>query len=131
MREILFRGKRWENDEWIVGDLMQLQKEAFIHYFKTGCRFSESVDLVTVGQYTGMTDKNGVKIFEGDIVRQAYHPENDYIIEWYDGRYNFRKRIKPKEWGYEALCCVQNAVKHLKIIGNIHDNPELLKGGAE
>lgn len=82
----------------------------------------------TVGEYTGLTDKNGTKIFEGDILRLAYHPEEDVIIEWHDGRFSFRKRNRPKDYGYESLCCVQITVSCLRVIGNIHDNPELLKG---
>lgn len=82
----------------------------------------------TVGEYTGLKDKNGERIFEGDILRQAYHPEEDVIIEWHDGRFKFRKRNKPKDYRYESLCCVQNTVDYLKVIGNIHDNSELLEG---
>lgn len=82
----------------------------------------------TVGEYTNLTDKNGKNVFEGDILRQAYHPEEDVIIEWHDGRFKFRKRNKPKDYRYESLCCVQNTVDYLKVIGNIYDNPEMLKG---
>lgn len=81
----------------------------------------------TVGEHTGLKDKNGKMIFEGDILRRAYHPEEDVIIEWHDGRFNFRKRNHPKDYGYERLCCVQIAVSHLRVIGNIYDNPELLE----
>lgn len=136
MREILFRGKRTDNCEWAYGaptkdnhGEMVMVKSTF-ECDEYNCRGANClyVDENTVGQYTGLTDKNGTKIFEGDILRRAYHPEEDVIIEWHDGRFKFRKRNKPKDYRYESLCCVQNTVDYLKVIGNIYDNPELLKG---
>ena len=134
MREILFRGKDFSgviNHNWCFGSLDTIEDDrAIIIYsdrFGNKCRIF--VDPSTVGEYTGLKDKNGERIFEGDILRQAYHPEEDVIIEWHDGRFKFRKRNKPKDYGYESLCCVQNTVDYLKVIGNIHDNPELLGGG--
>ncbi len=133
MREILFRGKDFSgviNHNWCFGSLDTIEDDrAIIIYsdrFGNKCRIF--VDPSTVGEYTGLKDKNGERIFEGDILRQAYHPEEDVIIEWHDGRFKFRKRNKPKDYGYESLCCVQNTVDYLKVIGNIHDNPELLGG---
>ena len=82
----------------------------------------------TVGQFTGLTDKNGKKIFEGDVLRAAYQPEQDVIIEWSDGSFRFRRADKPKDYVYCNIRYIQNAVGRLKIIGNIYDNPELLKG---
>ena len=132
----MFRGKRTDNCEWAYGaptkdnhGEMVMVKSTF-ECDEYNCRGANClyVDENTVGQYTGLTDKNGKRIFEGDILRLAYHPEEDVIIEWHDGRFKFRKRNKPKDYGYESLCCVQNTVDYLKVIGNIHDNPELLKG---
>ena len=70
MREILFRGKRADNGEWVEGTLYQIGKEQnpFIMLVNR-CAESHEVDPATVGQYTGLTDKNGTKIFEGDIVK--------------------------------------------------------------
>ena len=127
MREILFRGKNLLG-KWIEGDLLQYlgcEKKHIVRH-STGAGGQEVIPS-TIGEYTGLKDKNDRMIFEGDILRFAYHPEEDVIIEWHDGRFNFRKRNQPKDYGYEILCCVQNAVERLKVIGNIHDNPELLR----
>ena len=80
----------------------------------------------TVSQYTGLKDKNGNKIFEGDILRE-YHPEQDVIIEWSDGSFGFRRANKPKDCVYSTIRYMQNAMSRLKIIGNIYDNTELLE----
>ena len=128
MREILFRGKNLLG-KWIEGDLLQYlgcEKKHIVRH-STGAGGQEVIPS-TIGEYTGLKDKNGKRIFEGDILRLAYHPEEDVVIEWHDGRFKFRKRNKPKDYGYESLCCVQNTVDYLKVIGNIHDNPELLEG---
>ena len=125
MREILFRGKDIK-EHWQIGLLAHIGNAWYISNsagIPTACEVIPS----TIGQYTGLTDKNGKRIFEGDILRLAYHPEEDVIIEWHDGRFNFRKKNRPKDYGYERLCCVQIAVSHLRVIGNIYDNPELLR----
>lgn len=127
MREILFRGKNLFG-KWIEGDLLQYlgcgKKHIVRHSTGAG---GQEVIASTIGEYTGLRDKNGKMIFEGDILRRAYHPEEDVIIEWHDGRFKFRKRNKPKDYGYESLCCVQITVSRLRVIGNIYDNPELLE----
>lgn len=132
MREILFRGKRIDKNQWVYGSYCYaelLNKSGYEHLIieQSAEGKSHNVVVESVGQYTGLKDKNGKRIFEGDILRLAYHPEKDVIIEWHDARFMFRKRNKPKDNGYERLCCVQNTVDHLKVIGNIHDNPELLE----
>jgi uncharacterized phage protein (TIGR01671 family) len=129
MREILFRGKRKDNGKWAYGYLYirndgQYEISFYDKYFDSE-RFTYDVIPETVGQYIGLTDKNGKKIFEGDILRRAYHPYEDVAIEWFDGSFRFREVNKPKDYGYSYVCCVQNAVSRLKIIGNIYDNPEL------
>lgn len=132
MREILFRGKPLGNyfhGKFIYGSLGVIDTGlyAIYHCFEFKDDEMQLVDSGSVGQFTGLTDKNGKKIFEGDILRRAYHPEDDVVIEWFDGSFRFRKANKPKDYGYSNVCCVQNAVSRLKIIGNIHDNPELLE----
>lgn len=133
MREILFRGKRKDNGEWICGDLLQDVESGIcaivsyvnlggnIHDLSESCIFA--VIPETVGQYTGLTDKNGVKIFEGDIV-QAF--DYIYVIMWDSVRAMFYlrdpiSRVSADFYNYFA--------SDLIVIGNIYDNPELLGGG--
>ena len=136
MREILFRGKRVDNGKWVYGSLFDGFQQRYISPSAIAmCTFDGALCLggfvevypESIGQYTGLTDKNGKRIFEGDILRRAYHPNEDMIVEWHDGRFVFYRRIYPKDYGHESLVCCQQNVDRLSIIGNIHDNPELLE----
>lgn len=64
-REILFKAKRWSDGEWVYGDLNNLQDSTIIHWYNRGCRVADEVDPSTVCEYTGLTDKNGKKVFVG------------------------------------------------------------------
>lgn len=69
MREILFKAKRLDGKGWVRGDLLQyLDGTCVIHWYDKGVRVSSEIDPSTVCQYTGLKDKNGVKIFDGDII---------------------------------------------------------------
>ena len=118
MREILFRGKDIYG-KWLYGDLINLTED-----LKQICNHSQlehahGVDPETIGQYTGLTDKNGTKIFEGDILKTKC---GIYVCFWDDC--NFEFGIKNNKEGYGIAYM---PLKDLKVIGNIHDNPELLK----
>ena len=143
MREILFRGKRTDNGEWVEGAFCpkdcdmpfgpMVDKSSIIKLDDPCSGFWFEVDPNTVGQFTGLLDKNGKRIFEGDVVvcRQAIEGNLiDYcveigFVEMKQGAFGLhRKRgyYRPfKDWleDYEY-----------EIIGNIHDNPELLEGGG-
>ena len=124
MRQILFRGKRTDNGEWETGSLVIIRdgcsdKEVFIADKMTG--YNTPVIKETVGQFTGLTDKNGVRIFEGDILRDDDNEENG-VVEFVDGEFCVVfGNIETHGIADIACCCY--------VIGNIHDNPELLKGG--
>ena len=139
MREILFRGKT-KQGEWVQGDLSQ---------HKTGKRFikcgsaTSSFEVIpeTIGQYTGLTDKNGTKIFEGDILSIAR--KSDGIGSYYYPPLKYPVNVfvcwDMCAWCWETICkekyyiCFPDAWCHFEceIIGNIHDNPELLEGSVD
>ena len=124
MREILFRGKRTDNGEWVYGSLLCF-KGYSIH--DTIWKNFIPVYSKTVGQYTGLTDLNGKKIFEGDIVRYSVIIMHTVVHE----------QIVKITFNKGSFCMEEmNGVSHplfhsidntrLEVIGNIHDNPELL-----
>ena len=121
MREILFRGKRVDNGEWAYGDLLHCDDEAEIYSESVG-KNGGYVIPETVGQYTGLTDKNGKKIFEHDIVRIAVCGTYDNYVVSYD-KENARFVV-----GDIDFTMVRIFSPKIEVIGNIHDNPKLLKG---
>ena len=120
MREILFKAKRWSDGKWVYGDLNQLQDSTIIHWYNNGCRVADEVDPSTVCEYTGLTDRNGKKIFEGDIVKTKYGRLCVICFKYLPGFSGFD--LKPVE-------CVQKAPdgydlwerENLEFIGSIHD----------
>ena len=130
MREILFRGKRTNNGEWVYGDLIQnvdclkiREQEKSIKKIAK----SYEVDLETVGQFTGLLDKNGKKIFEGDIVLGLFlfDMSINAVVKFRDGAFGLEwRRGEIIEFNaFTSLCNIT-----YEIIGNIYDNPELLEG---
>ncbi len=156
MREILFRGKRKDNGEWVEGYLYRISEKLnpFI-MLKNAEGESYEVDPETVGQFTGVTDKNGTMIFEGDIVKILNFQTGIIINECA----TFGVGISPFiDWDYldskihtitgcdnnphfcqndnfcslwELMCNYnqeENDCSIVEVIGNIHDNPEPLEG---
>lgn len=146
MREILFRGKT-ESSEWVYGYLSASRLNTYPDGFEIisvdGINYDEldgympdfishGVIPETVGQYTGLTDKTGKKIFEGDICQIkgiSYIDETPFVVEWnneYSGWFWKDLNITPA-----TDTITPHIAKTAKVIGNIHDNPELVKGGAD
>lgn len=157
MREILFRGKRIDNSEWIYGsfcmDAVEQKNglcgvDGFIRLydFAKGKIQMHEVDRETVGQYTGLTDKNGKKIFEGDVLSydfvgedfatgEADIPQRDiFVVTWRDGKWDgwqMWERMTDHEREAFGFCdgdsINSKECRKMEVIGNIHDNPEFLE----
>ena len=136
MREILFHGKRADNGEWVEGFYLYTNENTQPVIIDMEC-CSNVIIPETVGQYTGLTDRNGRKIFEGDIVK-CTDTINDFefnaVVEFGNpnGEYNWGYQLKfisGEESNFDILCWVdmKETGAYIEIIGNIHDNPELLE----
>ncbi len=149
MREILFRGKRLDNGEWVSAHslLMNIVNNDVLYHIGaanvarvwtddhgniscadgSGDYLFYAVEPETVGQFTGLTDKNGKKIFEGDILTiqndTPFEMTGQIIFE--DGCFQLRD---PACDMYE---CLWYKAEEMEVVGTIHDNPELLEGGVE
>lgn len=142
MREILFRGKRIDNGEWVEGsllfdpDLGYAQIMGFEYWTsETGKErggFSELIDTNTVGRYTGLKDKNGKRIFEGDVVQ---YDERQFggedapvvcLVGFEEGGFCVHHYFL-NNWLRNAING-NIQLEGIEVIGNIHDNPELMEG---
>lgn len=133
MRTIKFRGKEIETNQWVYGDLLQCpNKYPTIRMWEEAYPIARSIDFVvfpeSVGQFTGLHDKNGKEIYDGDIVHCSFGhigPEFTGTVTYADGEYVIldvdEEYMLPRDYGE----------KHIEVIGNIHNNPELMKGGEE
>ena len=137
-REIEFRGKRLDNGEWLYGDLMHDNHGGcYVYPLDSLGLFAENkVANDTVGQFSGLVDKNGVKIFEGDIVECVSW--NEYFSKDGQPMESFRRKmyVDFRRGGFKMVEPMPEPMKDnewdiiyngdIVIIGNIHDNPELL-----
>lgn len=126
MREIIFRGKRTFNGEWAEGDLVHFPDKVKIDPHEIGQPW-RGYDVIpeTVGQYTGLIDKNGKKIYEGDIIE--HHAQGDIIVT----RGAVTWDAKDGRWAYKLRTMQPGFYMHnpdaVEVIGNVHDTPELLE----
>jgi len=146
IQEIMFKGKRADNGEWVYGRPFKINEsdrhfispigsniynssdnEQFIIKFHGMFISIEAIEVVpkTVGQFTGLTDNNGIKIYEGDILATEKR-DVMFIIIW--DRFSCGFKFKDNFDG-----CLLNidlkALRKIEVIGNVHDNPELLENG--
>lgn len=125
MRDIRFRGKNYEN-KWKYGDLVQEKwgqgKAIMIKKDKRAWSVLED----TVGQYTGLHDKNGKEIYEGDIISNGYEK---CVVVWIKEQAGFMLKLLDKEYEKEEWTNPMIDIrKDDEVIGNIYDNPNLLEG---
>ena len=148
MREILFRGKN-SNGNWIYGNLnfypdinrtfIRKNAKEILPSFQSS--LEEEVNKNTIGQFTGLTDKNGKKIFEGDILESpigrkavvSFGTYKPWSTKDSDDFECWKLTLLAKNEGETKLECGlgKHCMEYMRLIGNIHDNPELLKGGAD
>lgn len=129
----LFRGKRTDNGEWVYGNYYIAEKldKSGVEYFIIKIKAEGSQYYVipeTIGQYTGLMDKNGKMIFEGDVVYCKSRLDNANMVVIFEcGQFRMvlseNYRSYQTNSGFYDINCFDK-----EVIGNIHDNPELLKG---
>ena len=139
MREILFRGKM-DNGEWVYGSFCMDALEQFnglcgvdgfirLYDKAKGKMQTYEVDRETIGQYTGLKDKDGKRIFEGDIVKTS-DITHEGVIQIPGESFEIAMRkgcwvmVAGEDWDF-----LETNHECIEVIGNIHDNPEMLKGG--
>lgn len=123
-REIIFRGKSLSNNSWEIGFYFVSNGDHFIQWAvgnspETWCK----IDPETIGQFTGLTDKNGNKIFEGDIIAHENGKWSTEVI-FKDSAW----RVNPNGQSYELL---SNRASVTFINGNVYETPESLEKGVE
>lgn len=127
MREILFRGKRVDDGKWVYGYCYELEKDRMMISSCIRCE-AYAVNPETIGQFTRLTDKNGKKIFEGDVVKCIDDYTGEYDEEFL-GAVKFLNGSFCFVWnnGYIEPLFSVNDDDDIIVVDNVHDNPELIK----
>lgn len=122
MRQIRFRAQDIASNKWLYGDLRHYKNDVCI--FEQGGTKGEQVKRETIGQFTGMTDKNGKDIYEGDIIRfvNGLKKANG---EWVDNV--SIHTIEYSEGAFRGVTAFAKDLEAVEVIGNIYDNPKLIK----
>jgi uncharacterized phage protein (TIGR01671 family) len=143
MRTIKFRGKEVDTGKWMYGDLFQrtgFYPSIITSYIKDDGKIGYVENAViqdTIGQFTGLCDRHGTEIYEGDIITHLQHRIDgvgvlyEGHVEWRqeEGCYVFVDKIKTKD-GRDAVRRLISC-NDIRIIGNIHENPEFMEGGQK
>lgn len=127
MRQILFRGRRLDNGQWVYGDLYHRKICGVVSPTIHNIEYTGgSVDPASVGQYTGLTDKNGKQIFEGDIL--SFNPQrfSNKVVVWYDKNAAFYLSDYINPTPATLVPILAGGIDKYTILGNIHDNPDLI-----
>ena len=140
MREIEFRGKRIDNNKWIYGDLEQIEYKSLLNTNEKAYMIKQNIVSVTVleesiGQYTGLKDENGKKIFEGDIVKLDQDIAKIFCIEslisivkYFDGTFICTNKDNNTDVCRSLIVLTNiDGILRGEVIGNIYDNPELIE----
>ena len=135
-REILFRGRCFSDGSWAYGDLEYERNKGLlgkvrIHTYRDDGSYDRQhlVESDTVGEFTGLLDKHGVKIFEGDIVRiydSDYEEYSDTQVKFAHGVFGVDNWTKKTLTTLSFFLTGGDSEYSVEVIGNIHDNPELL-----
>lgn len=143
MREILFRGKGYDSGEWVYGNLrvsrLKDDPTDYVDIYPVNVGppdypMPKRVKPETVGQYTGLRDKNNRRIFEGDIVYLGGSEIGIELyarVQWLPNGPCLRDRETDCFASFNNVNFSQNAPRFWEVIGNIHDNPELLGGDED
>lgn len=127
-REIKFRGFNKKNNKWLYGDLIHNRGLTFVCPVGIADPFETWKDFVveteSVGQFTGLHDCNGKEIYEGDIVTIGNNLKA--VVIWFNGSFRFKDELSCKATYFDDIGVIMRDFD-VCIIGNIHDNPELLK----
>ena len=132
MRTIKFRGKSIDGKEWLYGDLVSsADKKRFAILVNDKESYDEcEVAPETIGQFTGLHDCDGKEIYEGDVLRLGNSPSGVCEVKWNESlaafciQFFFENKVGTRPLGGWVICG-----RKVEVIGNIFDNPELLKGG--
>ena len=127
VKTYLFRAKRIPNREWVFGDLLRFEKRAYIHNGLDIAYYE--VDGNTIGEYIGFDDSKNNQVFEGDIVVFYGALGRKYIVEYSDRVSAFITRnveVKNNEVHLWSHIIIKSDLE-FEVIGNIHDNPELIE----